>query len=111
MRAVFTLEDDGDGIKAGIVYMGTDQQPGFSEGSHAHQHAALIVKILDRIAVKMVETESTKIITDEQVYADIDKAFDDVAAAESFRETGLEIPAHEPKDTRIHVAQLSVVRN
>lgn len=87
MRAVITLQDtpDNDGIEMGVVYEGTPKDPGFCIGSHAHQHVALIIKVLDQIAIKREATSDVTPVDDKEINA----AFNRVRDIEELRKTGL----------------------
>lgn len=88
MRAVITIEDTdlNDGIKLGVLYEGTIKDPGFCIGSNAHQHVALILKVLDQIAEKREATSDVTPVDDKEINA----AFNRVRDIEELRATGLQ---------------------
>lgn len=103
MRAVITVEDQDDHIHMGVIYEGTPRHPGFNAGSHAHQHVALVLKIMDKIAEKREATSDVTPVTDEE----ITNAFDRVAEIESLKKTGLLETANENQPEAIYVPTLS----
>lgn len=102
MRAVITIEDTDDAIKMGVIYEGTVKDPGFNIGSHAHQHVALIIKVLDEIALKREKTSDVTPVSDEEIRT----AFNRVRDIEELRKTGLEIVGDEQPPS-IYVPTLS----
>lgn len=83
MKALITLRDEGDAIAVDMIYLGTIESPGFSAGSHAHQHALLVMKILDQLAVKLTETGKLVPIAEEELPGEIRKAIAAVEAQEA----------------------------
>ncbi len=90
MRAVITLEDKSDEtgsdvyVHCGVIYEGKSAaEPGFNVGSNAHQHVALILKVMDRLMIIAGERGPAVPVTDEKVFEEIDQAFADVEAAEN----------------------------
>lgn len=102
MRAIITIEDHDDAIKLGVLYEGTVKDPGFNIGSHAHQHVALILKVLDEIALKREKTSDVTPVSCEEIHA----AFNRVRDIEELRKTGLEMVGEEQPPS-IYVPTLS----
>ena len=91
--------------------MGTVDDPGFSAGSHAHQHAALVMKILDTIAVKLTETGKPVPIAEDQLSAEILKAFDSVQAQRIAEQTLDDSPYVDLPGSRVQVPELYVAKH
>lgn len=104
MRAIITFDDatEDQRVALGVVYEGTVKEPGFNMGSHAHQHVALVLKVLDQIAVAREATSDVTPVTD----AEINVAFDRVAQIEGLRDSGL-LQVGETDTPAIYVPTLS----
>ena len=104
MRAVITIEDtqDGESIDMRVVYEGTPKEPGFNIGSHAHQHVALVIKVLDQIAVKREATSDVRPVDDTEITA----AFNRVREIDESQKLGLQLVGDERPPT-IFVPTLS----
>lgn len=102
MRALITIEDDNDAIKLGVVYEGTAKEVGFNIGSHAHQHVALVLKVLDQIAVKREATSDVTPVDDTEITA----AFNRVREIDESQKLGLQLVGDERPPT-IFVPTLS----
>ena len=107
MRAIITIEDTPDDmIAVGVIYEGTEKDPGFGMGSHAHQHVALVLKVLDQIAVRREVTSDVTPVTTEEV----EKAFKRVAEIEDLRDSGLLMVDQPIPDEKIRTPSLTIVR-
>jgi hypothetical protein len=102
MRAVMTIEEDDNGVKMGVIYEGTVQNPGFCAASDAHQHMCLVLKVLDQIAIKREATSDVRPVDDTEIKA----AFNRVRELDESAKLGIDIVGDQ-RPTTIFVPTLS----